>query len=462
MPLHWPVSGKRRSSKRHECRAPFRQALASLVLLALAVPAFAQMEQDDPVERVIHYYAPAGFADPVTRLQQRLNCGQVGLKFERKGGYLRSLLKELRVPVSSQGLVFSKTSSQADHTSPRTPRAVYFNNEVYVAWVPEGRLIDLTAVDPQRGPIFYTLEQKPGGPPKFIRRDECLRCHLGPKTVNVPGLLVRSAWTAGDGRALAEVEDFVSGHNSPLEARWGGWYVSGTHDGARHLGNTFATNAARPERTDFPAGGNVTDLRRRFDSARYLSRHSDIVALMVLEHQVRMQNLLTRANHETRYALDAAANAGSDPAWPRQRIGLAGELLLEYMLFRNEAALKGPVKGTSGFAANFQRGGPRTKDGRSLRQLDLQTRLFRYPCSFLIYSESFDALPAEMKTYLWRRLGEILRGEDPKPAYATMSAADRQALREILLATKPEFAAAETSGGRASTSVGGARSSVQD
>ena len=421
----------------------FRLALAGAFMCALVSPVFGQREMDDPEERVIHYYAPDGLADPVARLQKRLAHGEAKLRFERPHGYLGSLLKELRVPVSSQGLVFSKTSSQADHTSPHTPRALYFTDDIYVGWVPDGPVIDLAAMDPKRGAIFYTLDQQSDRPPTFTRRNDCLKCHLGPKTVNVPGLLVRSILTAADGTPLSQVERFVSGHNSPLEARWGGWYVTGTHVGAQHLGNIFVANPLHPEQVNLAAGANVTQLKNRFDTSRYLSPHSDLVALMILEHEVRMQNLITRANFETLHAMDLEATGGGNSAWPQQRITRAGESLLEYMLFRNEAPLKGPVKGTSAFATKFQRGGPRASKGRSLRQIDLKARMFRYPCSFLIYSEAFDALPREMKNYLWRRLDEILSGQDQSATYAGMEPRDRQAVLEILRETKPEFAAAE-------------------
>jgi hypothetical protein len=116
-------------------------------------------------------------------------------------------------------------------------------------------------------------------------------------------------------------------------------------------------------------------------------------------------------------------------------------MLLEYMLFRNEAPLNGPVSGTSAFAVEFANSGPGDSKGRSLRQLDLQKRLLRYPCSFLVYSSGFDALPREMKEYLWARLAEILGGRDQGANYAGMSREDRQAVFEILRDTKPEFAA---------------------
>ena len=401
----------------------YLSALYLLITLPLFVTAHESTPGEpvlgDAEERIIRYEATAGFTDPVALLQKRLATGAVELKFDPKRGYLPALLEALRIPASSQGLVFSKTSSQRDHTSPQTPRALYFSDDVSIGWVPDGPLIDLAAVDPQRGPIFYTLAQASNKPPSFVRGTDCMQCHIGPKTLNVPGLVVQSIHTASNGEPLMTVDGFVNGHNSALEERWGGWYVTGTHAGASHLGNAFVADPDHPERMDFSAGANVTDLRGRFDTSRYLSPHSDLVALLILEHQVRMQNLITLANYETRYARadltthstpqfnSDLANTGTPDTitdatadWPQQRIVRAAERLLEYMLFRDETPLKGPVKGTSDFATQFERNGTRDSKGRSLRQFDLKTRLFKYPCSYLIYSDAFDALPSEMKLYL--------------------------------------------------------------
>ena len=433
-------------------------ALAILVV-TMASPLLAQETLGEPEESVIHYHSSEGLADPVALLQKRLTDGAVKLRFDPVRGYLPALLEALRIPSSSQVLVFSKTSSQSEQTSPRTPRAIYFADDVSVGWVPGGPVIDLAAVDPRRGPIFYTLEQSADGP-RFARPANCLQCHLGPRTINVPGLLVRSVYTASNGTPLAQVQGFVNGHNSGLEERWGGWYVTGKFPGI-HLGNIFATNLEHPEHVELSSTADVTDLKNRFESSRYLTPHSDIVALLVLEHEVRMQNLITRANYETRYALEdraerarnhepkdfsgsksgTSSNAdGKLSEWEEQRIAAAGEMLLEYMLFRNEAPLKRTIEGTSGFAEEFQNGGPRAGNGRSLRQLDLHTRLLRYPCSFLVYSPAFDALPQEMRNYLWRRLEQILTGQDRSGTYATMAVQDRQNVLEILRETKPEFA----------------------
>jgi hypothetical protein len=407
----------------------------------------AQEAVTTPEEQVIQYHSNEGLRDPVTQLQQRLASGKSRLRFETVRGYLPDLLKELKIPISSQSLVFSKTSPQKDHINPKNPRAVFFSDGACVAWVPGGDFIEVAGIDPSRGPIFFRLDQKQDRPPRFERAEDCMSCHWGHQTQFVPGLILRSVYTAVDGTALAQVPGFVNGHISPLEERWGGWYVTGTHAGSQHLGNIFVSNLEQRDKLDLSQGANVTSLKDRFDTSRYVSPDSDIVALLVLEHEVRMHNLLTRANYETRLALDERPEAegghglqGVSPEWPKQRIELAGELLLSYMLFRDEALLKGLVKGTSGFAEQFQKQGPRASGGRSLRQLDLKSRLLRYPCSFLIYSDSFNALPAEMKTYLWRRLEQILTGKDQSPGYSTLTASDRKNVLEILRETKPEFA----------------------
>jgi hypothetical protein len=286
--------------------------------LLAAWPVLGQEESGHPREQVIHYHSSEGLADPVARAQKQIAAGKRKLRFEPAHGYLSSLLEALNVPVASQTLVFSKTSSQDEQTSPRTPRAIYHSPDVYVGWVPGCPVIDIAAMDPQRGAVFYTLEQRKDTLPKFTRRFDCLRCHETGRTLQVPGLFVRSTYTGPDGAPLATVREFVSGHNSPLEDRWAGWYVSGTHVSARalaggrlpgpgegefHLGNLISSNVDFTEAVDLTAGANRTDLRVLFDAPRYLSRHSDIVALLVLEHQVRMHTLLTRANYETRLAL---------------------------------------------------------------------------------------------------------------------------------------------------------------
>jgi hypothetical protein len=337
-------------------------------------------------------------------------------------------------------LVFSKTSSQADWASGRTPRALYFNDNVYVAWTPDTPQIDLISMDSNKGPIFYVLSQKPQGSPAFVRQTDCRLCHQGGKTMFWPGLVAKSVHTTADGKPVSREVAFSLGHETPISFRWGGWYVTGAIQGD-HLGNVFTADPDRPGQKDRSLGRDLKDLKGTIDSDRYLSASSDVVALLVFEHQTRMHNLLTQANYETRLALAEPGQSARLSDETRARIQQAGERLLEYMLFRREAPLDMAVRGTTRFVAEFPRGGPRDSHGRSLRELQLKTRLFKYPCSYLVYSPAFDGLPQEMKNYLWTRLEQILTGQEPNEPYASMAKSERAAVLEILRDTKPEFKA---------------------
>ncbi len=392
--------------------------------------------------------------DPVARLQQRLERGEVRLDYAAPGGWLQSVLKHLGVPVSSQGLVFSKTSLQSNHISPANPRAIYFNDEVYVGWIRGAELLEISAVDPDLGGIFYTLEQRPGAQPKFVRNESCMRCHGTGNTKFVPGHLMRSVYAGTDGFINPETNSFVTDHASPFSDRFGGWYVTGQRGPLQHLGNTFFSG-------EVSAGeftGNLTSLAQTADLSGYASPHSDIVALMVLAHQTQMQNMLVWLGYETRMALHEQAEpgkatrrgAGELPVSNRRRIEYAADETLKYLLFADEAGLPSAVAGTSGFATEFASAGPFDKQGRSLRQFDLARRLFRYPCSYLIYSEAFDRIPQPALDYLYRRLWLVLTNQTQAKEFASLSAADRRAILEILLATKknlPAYFRAQISSG---------------
>jgi hypothetical protein len=213
------------------------------------------------------------------------------------------------------------------------------------------------------------------------------------------------------------------------------------------MGNAVARNRDRPDQLETAGAQNLVDLTRRFDTGAYLTPHSDIVALMTLEHQTHMTNLITRVSFETRMALHMQAALNRElkeaPEYlsdsTRNRIHAAADELVEYLLFAEETVLTAPVRGTSGFAERFAKEGPRDGQGRSLRDFDLETRLFRYPCSYLIYSEAFESLPPVAKDRIYRRIFEVLMGKDTSPKFARLTAADRKAILGILRETKPDL-----------------------
>ncbi len=383
--------------------------------------------------------------DPVSRLQERIQAGELQLAYDEQTGYLKSVLEALAVPISSQALVFSKTSFQLRRISPRSPRALYFDDEVYVGWVPGGDVIELSAVDPQLGANFYTLSQQRSDHPEFRRNThQCLQCHGSSLTKGVPGHLVRSVYTQPDGQPIFGAGTYLSDHSSPLKQRWGGWYVTGEHGSQRHLGNLLIRDLDNPRDLNLDEGANTTDLTPYFRTSRYLSVHSDIVALMVLEHQTMMQNLITRANFLTRAALHDAVVINEMLGRPadyysestKRRVHNAAEPVVQHLLFCGETRLTEPISGTSGFTAQFSASGRQDGQGRSLRQFDLRSRLFKFPCSYVIHSRSFDRLPAVVKDRIYRRLWEVLIGEDTTDEFQQLTADDRQAILEILRDTK--------------------------
>jgi len=364
----------------------------------------AQEFADIPLTHpAIQYARPTN--DPIARLLRNPEAMN-RLVSRGPSGYLRSILDALAVPVESQILVFSKGSLQSALINAANPRALYFNDSVAVGWV-RGGLIEIAAQDPSQGTVFYLAD--PGT--KAISRADgtCLSCHFSYRTDGVPGMIERM------------------GHTRPLEERWGGWYVTGTLAPREHFGNVadvFKAPGGAP-----PA---LVSLEKTFDVNGYLTPYSDIAALLVFEHQMQMMNLLVRVGWEARVARHEGRLDGRQAALQE-----SVDRLVDHMLFVDEAPIASPIEGSSGFARVFSSRGPRDASGRSLYQLDLTTRVLRYPCSYMIYSAQFEELPAEAKAAVYRRLWAVLSGAATDARYRRLSLANRRAIVEILRATKP-------------------------
>ncbi len=422
-------------------RACWLAAASFTILFAAAV--VAQDFEQAPI-----LYTQSQPDNRVSKVIERVKSGEVQLAYDDQSGYLRSLLKELAVPVSSQVLVFSKTSLQRHKIAPHTPRALFFNDDTYVGYCKHGDVLEISTADPKLGAVFYTLSQIDEEKSLFTRQtDNCLICHGSSQTKEVPGHVLRSVFADPSGMPLLAAGTHRIDQTSPLAQRWGGWYVTGTHGEQKHLGNLVILGREVPRDLDNSGGQNVTDLRDRCDTSAYPSGHSDIVALMVLEHQADAHTYLTRANFLTRQALHYQESLNKELKEPaenmwdstKSRLKNASEPLVEYLLFSGEAPLTGKIAGTSKFAEEFSQQGPRDKQGRSLRDFDLEKRIFKFPCSYLIYSDSFAALPKEAKDYVFKRLYEVLTGQDQSKPFAHLSPADRQAILEILRDTLPNL-----------------------
>ena len=418
--------------------------IAILAVASWPSVAAAQLSFERPPIR----YSQTEPTGPVAVLKASIDAGSVTIASDEDHGYLAELLAELKIPVDSQTLVFSKTSLQKHRISPQTPRAIYFNDDVYVAWTPGAELIEIASTDPQLGSVFYTVDQQqdPQQPVEITRRvHRCLFCHGSTDTGRVPGLLMQSVFTDEDGHRVFPSDSIEPKASGPLLGRWGGWYVSGTQGNQRHLGNLRTDSASKVTKESLVATANVTSLEEFFDTSKYLSPHSDVVALLVLQHQVTLHNLLTSANQRTRLHMHGE-KMESDATQISDEDGLfldqIAEEVVDGLLMVDQPGWEDTIAGSSGFATEFENRGPFDSRGRSLRRLDLKQRLFQYPCSYLIYSDAFDRLPQPLLQRVYRRLHEILRGTNVVPKYSYLSREQRSAIETILVETKPAVAKA--------------------
>lgn len=429
-----------RLSPRRLLSTTLATSLASLLLTALPLATQAQLRYDDEYPTI--GYSTAQSSDAVTRLLQEVAAGERQLAWREGRGYLDALLEALDIDPASQTLVFSKTSLKNRFISAATPRALYFNDSVYVGFAQGSRSLEVAAMDAALGPVFFSIPNMEGEAPQDGAERElgrCLRCHdsYGLSGGGVPRFLLSSNLAGPDGTIVSHEFSAITSTATPLERRWGGFFVSGTHGEQQHLGNVVVHDTAMLRQLDLSQSGNQTDLSAFTDLSPYPVASSDIVALLVLEHQVEVQNLITRVNFDLRTLLDRAA-PGEDT---QPQVAASVEQLLEALFMSHEAPFSGPIAGTSGYAERFQALGPQDAEGRSLRQLDLETRTFRYPLSYLVYSEAFLALPEVARHSLYQRIDEVLTGRDDSEVFAHLEPRQRDVIRDILLATHAEFAA---------------------
>jgi hypothetical protein len=391
--------------------------------------------------------------DAVSRLQARLDKRELAIS-GREQEAVRQILRELKVPEASQMLVFSKTSVQRVRISPQNPRAIYFNDDCYVGWVPGG-LVEVAAMDPKLGPIFYTIDPMERGSAvqRFRRDSNCLSCHAANFTRDIPGVFARSVFAEATGSPIFNAGSEVVDHTTPFEQRWGGWYVTGKHGAGRHRGNAFADDSGENVTLDMERGANLMDLRKFIEPSNYPVPTSDIVALMVFEHQLTVHSALTRANHECLRML--AYQRGlqesfkekftDEPAYDSVKSVFrnSAQAVLDVLLYKDEAPLPaGGIEGSQAFRESFEKTGKQAADSRSLRQLDLNKRLAKYRCSHLIHSSQFHALPKPLLKLISQRLHRVLTEPEAEKRYAYLETDERKEIAAILKETEPELTAA--------------------
>lgn len=431
-------------------QTPFRLHALLLAGLALGVLAPAGRGQEaEPFEDPPINYSATKPNDRATKLNAAFEKQADEIRGWPARRRLRWLLEQLDVPVDSQILVFSKTSHQRALIGPKNPRVLYFSDEAYVGWVPGGAM-EVTLFDPVLGATFYLLDaQEDGAKPLLQRDNQCLSCHKSYE--RTPSLRARSIMPDAEGEALSGSSISNIDPDTPYADRWGGWYVTGAPSPFRHRGNTVGKTEADFRTAEGKGGVTLQSLKEYFDVGRYPKPTSDIVALSIHDHQVYVHNVLAAANQTARLSL---------ARWPATReilqlpadAPLAGSTLVSLtseadkvisaLLCREEPSV--PAEGLQGdgaFEKTYALGRRADAQGRALRDLDLKTRLFRYRCSPLIYSESFKGFPPELRHLVLTRLAAILQAESPPAEYAYLPAPERRAIYEILTATLPDLPA---------------------
>ena len=405
-------------------------------------------------EEAPFYYSDSEPTDPVADLIKKIDAGDVCLDNASEKGFLGSLLAKLAVPIESQVLVYSKTSLQNEHILPARPRALYFSEDYYVGWV-QGGDIEVISIDPKLGPVFYLLKvpKSPEDKPQLIRSAECMNCHGGSRTGGVPGMLVRSVRSDARGFPILSAGTSQTDHSSPISERWGGWYVTGASGGEKHMGNLLFQKDETGSATIIRDHGTLENLDSAINRSPYLANTSDIVALMVLEHQITVHNALTKASFNTRRWLHYDTMLAdylneTDGKLREQTLELIereAEQLLEVMFFKDEFELESwGVEGSESFQEAFGADGPRSIKGSSLKDFELLSRLFRHRFSYMVYSHSFDYLPKQFKGVFYDKLSDILHGGHRNFDY--LGGKERERILAILRETKPDFAAHDAKG----------------
>lgn len=424
--------------------------ISAMAVAAIFVSSASAQETEDYEQPPVNY-SHATPHDAITRLEAAFmtNGWKAGLS-DRE--IVQQLLHDLHVPVASQLLVFSKTSFQNERISPAHPRALYYTDDCYVGWVPGG-LVEVAAIDPILGPVFYSFDPRAGSRaklPDFARKDDCLRCHGGHFVPGIPGVFARSLFVNRNGDPLYRYGDEVVDFRTAFTNRWGGWYVTGQHGKALHRGNAFADEQNDQLVFNPTTGANITNLSNFFETGPYLADTGDIVSLLVFEYQTAMQNVLTRAGMNCRSMLNYQVQlqralkepvTNEEPAYDSVRhvFDHAAQDVVDGLLFKDEADLPDGIIGSPEFQKAFTADARRAPDGSSLKDLLISDHLFKNRCSYLIYSESFLSLPRPLKTRIYTRLAQALKPKDPDPRYNYLHESERRRIRAILEATHPEF-----------------------
>ena len=420
------------------------RALVVSLLLCSTLTGFSQFYNDYELEP--HGYFSKDAKDPVTLLMKRVQRGEVLIKEPNGKPLVERLLRELGLNKDTQVLVFSRTSLQRREVSYSNPRALYFNESVYLGWMPNGR-IEIASFDPELGPIFYfQRELDDASSPLLARSRSCLGCHAGDATNFLPGSLGRSVYPDKSGRSLRSIDDYRrSGHHIPLHDRYGGWFVSGNHGAMRHMGNAIASREGGKITIDREQFANLEKLDRFFSTEAYPAPGSDIAALLVFDHQVTMHHRLVEAAYRARQSLFDSKLDPKETDLSKLSKGRSIDEFIEgrdkvvdYLLFRDETPIP-KISCDPGFRRAFTANHIADSRKRSLKDLRLDGRIFENRCSYMIYSPTFDQFPPMLKGAIYARIHEILTSPKPVEGFDYLGKDEKRRILEILHETKEDL-----------------------
>jgi len=404
-----------------------------LMILVFLLPLAGRAQPEPPTYRdfdqLPHSYWQRPLKDRFSLLKQDLEAGRLPLDRSSEKAFLLSLLQVLQIPVTSQMLLFSTTSLQLSLINPGNPRALYFSDDVYLGYIPGGK-IEIISLDPELGGIFYIFDIPRGEQRINVERaTRCMNCHVADETQHVPGLVLKSVVPGQRGGSLTAYRIGQSGHQIPLSERFGGWYLTGADGFTNHWGNVIGKLSPQGLSTQKIEAG------KRFSYVRYPVAASDILPQLLHEHQAGFVNRVLEAGYRARTVL-FLSQGGKLNQKQAAELDAQAETVVKYLLFADEAPLPdGGVTGLPEFKQEFANQARKTAAGVSLRDFELETRLFKYRCSYMVYSAVFQGLLPEMKQRIYQRLDKALNVRTPDKAYAYLPEAEKQMIRQVLRQT---------------------------
>lgn len=407
----------------------FRAAVIAVsVLVSVSAADSLDVLRNMDLEAPPHRYYERTPNDRFAKLRKELEAGRVTLDRSGEKPFLLSLLKALEIPETSQMLVLSTTSLQLSLITPSNPRALYFNEDTYVGIVPGGR-VEIISIDPDLGGIFYIFDVPRDERPLAIERSRrCMNCHSGSEAGYVPGLVIKSVVPGRRGGSLDAFRVDVTGHGILLTDRFGGWYLTGRHGLTNHWANAIGRMAGEKLEKDLLVPGE------RFSFSKYAVATSDILPQLIHEHQAGFVNRVLQLGYAARTMLHEGDGAIS----PELQSKLAPQIreIVRYILFADEVPLPAGLEGDAAFMHDFRKNRRADQNGASLKDFDLQTRMFRHRCSYMIYDPLLDGLPSVAKEAVFARLGAALRDG---PDGAHLAREEKENILSILRETHPHF-----------------------